>query len=208
MVTGGCSDSKAGSMVQLEAGVFGAAVQLPTFDRTEPDAWFALADANFGLQKITDSQTKYWYVLSKFDTTMLKKLSTFLKMPTGSDPYQELRAKLCQTFEPPLEQKLDAFLALTDIGDERPVEFGMEIQRLMANATTDYDETRFLALSARVYRHSDKQQPVRQIRVGHAGSRQGLAMASGWASVFAGKVGETLPGKPKEMPWSVDRSGE
>ena len=44
--------------VQLDAAlVLGASIQLPTFDRTEPDAWFSLADANFGLRKITDPQT-------------------------------------------------------------------------------------------------------------------------------------------------------
>ena len=130
-------DVKSTPTERLEAGVFGATIQLPMFDRSEPDAWFALADANFGLRKITESQTKYWYVLSKFDSTMLKKLATFLKLPRGEDPYQKLRDKLCQTFEPPLEQKLDALLSLTEIGDERPVEFGLEIQRLLANATTD-----------------------------------------------------------------------
>ena len=119
------------------AAVFGAAVQLPMFDRAEPEAWFTLSDANFGLSNVTDSENKYWYVLSKFDSATLKKLSTFLKLPRGSDPYQEIRDKLCQTYEPPLEQKLDALLSLTDIGDERPVEFGLEIQRLIAGATTD-----------------------------------------------------------------------
>ena len=100
------------------------------FDKAEPDAWFILAEANFNLRKVTDSSTKYWYVLSKFDATTLRKLSTFLKLPRGDDPYQELRDKLCEMFEPPLEQKLDTFLALTDIGDKHPAEFGLEIQRL------------------------------------------------------------------------------
>ena len=45
--------------VQVDAAtVFGASVQLPTFDRTEPDAWFILANANFNLRKVTDSRTK------------------------------------------------------------------------------------------------------------------------------------------------------
>ena len=36
-----------------------------------------------------------------------------------------------------MEQKVDAFLALTDIGDERPDEFALEIQRLLSNASID-----------------------------------------------------------------------
>ena len=124
--------------VQVDAAsVFGASVQLPMFDRAEPDAWFILADANFNLRKVTDSRTKYWYVLPKFDLTTLRKLSTFLQLPRGEDPYQELREMLCQTYESPLEQKVDAFLAMADMGDERPAKFALELQCLTAKASMD-----------------------------------------------------------------------
>ena len=114
-----------GSSVHLDAAVFGASVQLPVFDKVEPNAWFAVADANFALRKVTDSTTKFYYVLSKLASSILRKLATFLSLPRGSDPYQEIKAKLCKAYEPPLEQKLDAFLATKSIGDERPSEFGM-----------------------------------------------------------------------------------
>ena len=124
--------------VQVDAATFlGTSIQLPMFDRAGPDAWFILADANFNLRKVTDSHTKYWYVLSKFDSATLRKLSTFLKLPRGNDPYQELRDKLCETYEPPLEQKVDAFLAMTDICDERPAEFALELQCLVVDASID-----------------------------------------------------------------------
>ena len=132
------NEDKLSQAVQLDAAsVFGASVQLPMFDRAEPDAWFILADANFNLRGVMDSRSKYWYVLSKFDASTLKKLSTFLQLPRGDNPYQELREMLYETYEPPLEQKLDAFLGLSDIGDERPSEFGLEIQRLTAKASMD-----------------------------------------------------------------------
>ena len=132
------SDEATAVAVSLDATVvFGATVQLPMFDKAEPDAWFLLADANFNLQNMTDPRTKYWYVLSKFDPTTLRKLSTFLKEPRGEDPYQELREKLCETFEPPMEQKLDAFLTMSSIRDERPFEFGLELERLTMSASMD-----------------------------------------------------------------------
>ena len=117
--------------------VYGATVQLPTFDKLEPRAWFRIADANFGIRHVTDPVTKYYYVLSKLDSETLRKLSAFLDLPLRADPYSDLRQKLCTTFEPPLEAKLDAFLATNDAGDERPAQFGLELQRLLANATTD-----------------------------------------------------------------------
>ena len=119
------------------AAVFGASVQLLNFDKVEPDAWFMVADANFALRKVTDPMTKYYYFLSKLDATTLRKLSAFLKLPRGSDPYQEIRDMLCETYEPPLEQKLAALLTLSDIGDERPREFGLEVRRLASDTTLD-----------------------------------------------------------------------
>ena len=120
---------------QLDASVCGATVQLPAFDKIEPESWFAVADANFALRKVTESTTKYYYVLSKLDATTLRKLSAFLKRPRGSDPYNEVRRQLCKTFEPSMEQKLDALLATSS--DERPMEFGLELQRLLGESTTD-----------------------------------------------------------------------
>ena len=123
--------------VQVDAAVFGATVQPPSFDKIELEAWFAVADANFALRKVTESTTKYYYVLSKLDALTLRKLSAFLKRPRGSDPYNEVRRQLCRTFEPSMEQKLDALLAITSMGDERPMEFGLELQRVLGDATTD-----------------------------------------------------------------------
>ena len=58
-------------------------------------------------------------------------------MPRGNDPYQEIKRKLCKAFEPPFKQKLDALLTITDAGDERPSEFGLELQRLLSGATAE-----------------------------------------------------------------------
>ena len=123
--------------VHLDAAVFGASVQLPSFDKVEAETWFAVADANFALRKVTDSTTKYYYVLSKLDASTLRKLSSFIKNPKGDDPYAEIKVELCEAYEPPLEQKLDALLTLGDIGDESPKEYGMEIRRLVCEASLD-----------------------------------------------------------------------
>ena len=123
--------------VHLDAAVFGASVQLPAFDKVEAETWFAVADANFALRKVTDSTTKYYYVLSKLDASTLRKLSSFIKRPKGDDPYSEIKEELCEAYEPPLEKKLDSLLTIGDMGDESPKEYGMEIRRLAADATLD-----------------------------------------------------------------------
>ena len=106
--------------VHLDAAVFGTSVQLPAFDKVEAETWFAVADANFALRKVTDSLTKYYYVLSKLDASTLRKLSSFIKRPKGDDPYAEIKDELCEAYEPPLEQKLDALLTIGDMGGREP----------------------------------------------------------------------------------------
>ena len=86
---------------------------------------------------ITKSETKYWYVMSKLDADTLMKLSAFLAKKRGEDPYAEIRAVLCGTYEPKLEQLLDSLLAIMDMGDERPSEFALELHRLCSSATID-----------------------------------------------------------------------
>ena len=152
--------------------IYGATVQLLTFDKAEPRAWFRIADANFGIRRVTDPVTKYYYVLSKLDSETLRKLSAFLDRPLGSDPYADIRKKLCKMFEPPLEAKLDAFLATNDTGDVRPAEFGLELQRLLANASIDDLLKRHLpAFAPADDRHGDHEQPLSRFRDCYGGSR-------------------------------------
>jgi hypothetical protein len=43
------------------------AVKLPTFWAANPRAWFAQADAQLALRKVTCEETKYWHVVSALD---------------------------------------------------------------------------------------------------------------------------------------------
>ena len=112
-------------------------IQLPTFNRLAPSEWFNLADANFHLRGITKRDTKFCYVVSKLNYDTLQKLTAFLAKPRGDDPYAEIRAILCKTYQPKLEQKLDALLAATDLGDKHPAEFTLELRCLLSNAAVD-----------------------------------------------------------------------
>ena len=65
------------------------------------------------------------------------KLSAFLAKHKGQDPYQEIRDVLCGTYEPKPEQLLDTLLAISELGDERPAEFALELCRLCGTSTAE-----------------------------------------------------------------------
>ena len=73
----------------------------------------------------------------KLDPKMLRKLSAFLEKPKTCDPYAEICSVLCKRYKPTMEQKLDELLASTDLGDDRPAEYTMELRCLLANAGTE-----------------------------------------------------------------------
>ena len=188
--------------------VYGATVQLLTFDKAEPRAWFRIEDANFGIRRATDPVTKYYYVLSKLDSETLRKLSAFLDLPLGSDPYLDIRKKLCKTFEPPLEAKLDAFLATNDAGDERPAEFGLELQRLLANASTD-------DLLKRVFLRSIKPTIVTAITSSLSADYETVVAAAdrAWTAASASKPSgpptasvSAISGPPRQRTWWTRRT--
>ena len=81
--------------------VYGATVQLPTFDKAEPRAWFRIADANFGIRCVTDPVTKYYYVLSKLDSETLRKLSAFLDCPPDPTRTRTFARSSARRLSPP-----------------------------------------------------------------------------------------------------------
>ena len=115
----------------------GVAVQLPTFMKASPAAWFRLCDANFFIRKVTDPETKYWYIVSKLDEETLRKIHAFLEKPLSKDPYRDIKERLCESFEPTVEQHLDALLAASTMGSEKPSNFMAELDRLASGLTID-----------------------------------------------------------------------
>ena len=64
-------------------------------------AWFRIADANFGIRRVTDPVTKYYYVLSKLDSEKLRKLSAFLDRPSGPTRTRTFARSSARRLSPP-----------------------------------------------------------------------------------------------------------
>ena len=119
-------------VTSTETMTCGVAVQLPNFNREDPVNWFHITEANFHLRGVTDSMTKYCYVMSKLDAEGLRQISAFLAQARGKDPYGELKLELCRAFETTPQQRLDTWLSSSDLGDQRPTSYLRELDRLSA----------------------------------------------------------------------------
>lgn len=105
------------------------AVKLPDFWVSNPAAWFAQAEAQFGLRTITGDQTKFWYVVSALDTDTATRITCFLDHPPSTEKYPAIKRLLLATFELKEEERAERLLAM-ELGQRKPSEVMDEMLRL------------------------------------------------------------------------------
>ena len=68
-------------------------LKLPTFWSSQPEVWFAQAEAQFNLRKITADDTKYYYVLAALDQPTATRLLDLISHPPADDKYEALKIR-------------------------------------------------------------------------------------------------------------------
>ena len=95
-------------------------LKLPPFWAAEPQIWFAQAEAQFALRKIAADDTKYFYVLSALDQATASRLKDFISNPPQEDKYEELKARLVETFDLSEPERASLLLHFRPLGDAKP----------------------------------------------------------------------------------------
>ena len=52
----------------METDTAAVSLKLPTFWSTQPKSWFCQAEAQFAIRKISEDETKYYYVIAALDS--------------------------------------------------------------------------------------------------------------------------------------------
>ena len=73
-------------------------LKLPTFWTSQPQVWFAQAEAQFNIRGITVDETKYFYVLSALDQDTATRLLDLISLPLPDSKYAALKERLLDTF--------------------------------------------------------------------------------------------------------------
>ena len=63
-------------------------LKLPTFWTSQPQVWFAQAEAQFNIRGITNDATRYYYVLSALDQSIAARLLDLISQPPPDDKYK------------------------------------------------------------------------------------------------------------------------
>ena len=101
-------------------------LKLPTFWSAKPSLWFAQAEAQFNLRKISADATKYYHVVTVLDSSTAIRVSSILESPPEDGKYIALKRALIESYELTDSDRANMLLNIFSLGDQKPSE-------LMAN---------------------------------------------------------------------------
>lgn len=127
-----------------DAGVSTTAVQLPTFFRDAPAAWFATISSVFIIKRIMDPITHYHHSVARLDSATAASIQEVLRSPVTNESFDRLKRRLCFMYDCTPKQKLDKAFGLTSIADKNPFVFAKELDRLFEGRTIDDVKSRIL----------------------------------------------------------------
>ncbi len=95
-------------------------LKLPTFWSSQPQVWFAQAEAQFEIRKLTADDTKYYYVISSLDQGTATRLLDLISNPPRRDMYKTLKDRLLDTFSLSKRERASQLLHTRPLGDSKP----------------------------------------------------------------------------------------
>ena len=105
-------------------------IKLPTFWAKRPNIWFAQAEAQFDIQKITEEKTKYSYLVAALDEDTAIQVGDFLDNPPADERYTKLKDRLTQKLVLSEQERADKLLHLGQLGDRKPSQLMTEVLAL------------------------------------------------------------------------------
>ena len=105
-------------------------VMIPQFWPDEPELWFAQAEGQFSICKITEDDMRYAYILSKLEPKHAREIKDVITNPPPNDKYGAIKRALIQRLTVPQEQRIRQLLEQEEIGDRKPSQFLRHLRTL------------------------------------------------------------------------------
>lgn len=121
-------------------------VKLPEFWKTDPEMWFAQAEAQFVLANVTKDETKFYHIVAKVDQSVICHVADLVSAPPQQDKYKAVKDRLIARFALSPQSRLERLLGSFDLGDMRPTHLLAKMQELAngLNVTDDLLKMLFL----------------------------------------------------------------
>jgi hypothetical protein len=121
------------------------AIRLPEFYADSPQSWSDCLDSTFATANITQSITKFHWVLAKLLFLLIATVRPLSRNPTAvSDPYKELQELLLRSYGLSTEQMTNKWLDYPMCGDTRPSVLWDNLTALQPESKEDAETALFL----------------------------------------------------------------
>ena len=112
-------------------------LKLPTFWTSQPEVWFAQAEAQFHVRGITSDTTKYYYVVAALDQSTAGRLLDVLQSPPDADKYAHIKEQLLRTFSLTRRDRAAKLLDMANLslGDRKPSAILSDMRSLASGHT-------------------------------------------------------------------------
>lgn len=108
-------------------------LKLPAFWTSQPEVWFAQAEAQFTLRGIAAEDTKYYYVIASLDQQTAARLLDLINRPPRENQYTVLKERLIDTFGCNKYERAARLLHFRQLGDSKPSTLMDEMLALLGN---------------------------------------------------------------------------
>ncbi|KHJ42502.1 hypothetical protein D918_07424 [Trichuris suis] len=110
-----------------EATSAAMSVKLPFFWPQVPTLWFAQAEAQFNLLKVTSSITKYYYTIASLPDSIAVEVEDLLTLATA-DPYLHLKMALLARFSRTEEDRFQTLMHSASSDAQKPTQLLREMR--------------------------------------------------------------------------------
>lgn len=132
------------------------AVKLPDFWKSDPQMWFAQAEAQFALAKIVNDETKFYHIVAKVDSSVIYHIADLVTKPPEENKYNAVKERLISRFALSPQQRLEKLLGAHELGDLRPTHLLSKMRELATGLGVDDNLLKMLFLQ----RLPDKVRPI------------------------------------------------
>lgn len=117
-------------------------LKIPPFWTAEPALWFFQVESQFALRNITQSLTKYYYVIQALPAEVMLEIRDIISNPSltaSIDPYATLKAALISRVTETESKRLQQLLSSAELGDRTPSQFLRYLLGLLGDKAPTFD---------------------------------------------------------------------
>ncbi|KAA0196328.1 hypothetical protein FBUS_05985 [Fasciolopsis buskii] len=93
---------------------------LPSFWRTDPPLWFAIAEAQFLIHRVDEQEVRFAYVVAALQPDVARELRELILTPPKENPYEAIKQQLCSMTNSLRQEHIKKQAADEQLGKDAP----------------------------------------------------------------------------------------